>query len=74
MTAGSALNVDNLSPLRKWQAAGFDVKSLGVFRTHYPKGRNFVVTPDTREPYVRKIGDLSVQFAHLAGLRRLLEE
>ena len=58
----------------KWRAAAFDPKSLAIFRAHYPSGRNFVVTPDTREPYRRTAADLSLQFASLTDLRRLLAE
>lgn len=58
----------------KWQAAAFDPKALAVFRGHYPAGRNFVVTPDAREPYVRTLGGLTVRFTNPTDLRRLLEE
>ncbi len=58
----------------KWRAAAFEPRSLAVFRNQYPKGRNFVVTTDTREPYLRRIGDLSVRFTNLTALRRFLEE
>lgn len=57
----------------KWRAAAFDPKSLATFRSHYPAGKNFVVTPDTRESYSRRIGALSVRFTSLTELRGLLD-
>jgi predicted AAA+ superfamily ATPase len=56
----------------KWRASGFDPRGLIAFRTNYPKGRNLVVTPEPREPYGRKIGELDVQFTSLSSLRGLL--
>jgi hypothetical protein len=58
----------------KWRAAGFDPKSLLAFRGHYPNGRNFIVTPETREPYRRKTAGLELQVTNLNDLRLLLTE
>jgi len=57
----------------KWRASSFDPKSLAVFRSQYPAGRNFVVTSDTRESYIRRIGHLPVRFVNISELRRFLE-
>jgi hypothetical protein len=57
----------------KWRAAALDPKALMTFRSLYPKGKTFVVTPDTRESYVRTIGAFDVQFSNLTHLRRRLE-
>jgi len=58
----------------KWRAAAFDPKSLVVFRAHYPRGRNFIVTAETRQPYRRKTDGLELQFTNLNDLRALLTE
>lgn len=57
----------------KWRAAAFDPKGLVTFRSIYPQGRNFVVTPDTREAYDRQTDALDVRFTNLTDLRRSLE-
>lgn len=57
----------------KWRASSFDPKSLAVFRSQYPSGRNFVVTSDTRESYVQRIAQLPVRFVPISDLRRFLE-
>lgn len=40
-----------------------DPESLRVFRELYPKGRNYLVCPGTREPYDRRFGDLVIRVA-----------
>ena len=57
----------------KWRATAFDPKGLVAFRTNYPKGQNLVVTPDTRDPYMRRAGNLDVRFTNLAELRTICE-
>jgi hypothetical protein len=56
----------------KWRASAFDPRSLVTFRNHYPRGRNYVVTSDTRQPYTRKIDGIEVRFTNPGDLRRPL--
>jgi hypothetical protein len=49
----------------------FDPTSLAVFRSLYPEGRNFVVSPHTKTAYQRRYGDLSVNFISIQGIYEL---
>ena len=44
----------------KWDPGAFDCASLQIFRSHYPQGRNFLVTPAGDPGYDRRCGDLMV--------------
>ena len=44
----------------KWNPDRFDPASLKMFRSYYPKGRNFVVSPGAEPAYQRAYGDLVV--------------
>jgi uncharacterized protein len=62
--------VDFVLPLRrdevdaiecKWDPGAFDSTALQRFRGHYPKGRNFLVTPSGDPGYDKRYGDLLVR-------------
>jgi predicted AAA+ superfamily ATPase len=44
----------------KWEARAFDSAALKVFRSYYPKGRNYLVSPSGDPPHVRRYGQLEV--------------
>ncbi|MEI8311718.1 MAG: ATP-binding protein [Verrucomicrobiota bacterium] len=44
----------------KWSANAFDGASLRTFRTLYPKGRNYLVTPSATVAYQKRKGDMDV--------------
>ena len=44
----------------KWDPKSFDPASLRVFRSHYPKGRNYLVTPRVGSSYVKRLHDLEI--------------
>ena len=46
----------------RWKAASYEPDNLRIFRRHYPRGINLVVTSDTVAPYDRTFGDLTVRF------------
>lgn len=52
----------------KWDAAQFDATSLAVFRTHYPSGKNYLVTPQESPPYARRFGALEVAVCNPGGI------
>ena len=52
----------------KWDATAFDSSSLGVFRSHYPKGRNYLVTPLDGRAYARRFGKLDVKVCSPDGI------
>jgi uncharacterized protein len=54
----------------KWDADAFEVRGLAAFRENYPRGRNFVVSPQTVTRYSRKIGGLEVEFLPVAELQQ----
>ena len=45
----------------KWHPGGFDSSSLKIFRSYYPKGRNYLVTPSGEPAYTKRYGQLSVR-------------
>ncbi len=52
----------------KWSPSAFEAAALKVFRTAYPKGRNYLVTPGAERPYEQRIGGLDVTTCTPAGL------
>ena len=45
----------------KWNPAAFDRSALEVFRSHYPKGRNYLVSPSGAPGYNKRYGNLEVR-------------
>jgi predicted AAA+ superfamily ATPase len=45
----------------KWVPSAFDPSALRVFRSHYPKGLNYLATPAAETPYTKRYGDLEVR-------------
>jgi predicted AAA+ superfamily ATPase len=57
----------------KWNAASFTPNALTAFRQRYSPGRNYVVSSDTRRPFDRTYGALSVHFVgidHVAAMAK----
>ena len=52
----------------KWDAGAFDPAALKVFRSHYPKGRNYLVTPLTGPAYLKRFAKLEVSVGNPTGL------
>jgi predicted AAA+ superfamily ATPase len=52
----------------KWDARAFDPSSLAAFRSRYPEGRNYVVTPQSGPAYVRRFGEIEVTICSPEGL------
>ncbi|MBX7209542.1 MAG: ATP-binding protein [Verrucomicrobiaceae bacterium] len=40
----------------KWSSSAFDGQALGVFRSYYPKGRNYLVTPSQAPAFMKRFG------------------
>ncbi len=53
----------------KWDPGAFDSQALKQFRSHYPQGRNFLVTPSGTPGHTRRYGDLEVRICTPSGLR-----
>ncbi len=45
----------------KWHPDSFDASALATFRSFYPKGRNYLVTPSGDPAYNRRYADLEVR-------------
>jgi len=45
----------------KWNPDAFDGSALKIFRTYYPKGRNFLVTPSGNPAYTKRVATLNVR-------------
>jgi len=55
----------------KWSPEAFEPRSLRAFREGYPKGKNLVVCPGTKQAYEQRFGELRVTFCSAAELRIL---
>lgn len=53
----------------KWDARAFDSMALKVFRSYYPKGRNYLITPSAETAYTRSYGELKVTICTPTQLR-----
>ena len=57
-----ALRRDEVDAIQcKWDPAAFDSAALQLFRSYYPKGRNFLVTPSGDAGYDKRYGKLKVR-------------
>ncbi len=56
----------------KWKEQSFDPKNLCLFRSHYPEGKNWIVSSDIDHPYRRKTGNLSLEFMNCGHLKQKL--
>ena len=45
----------------KWNPGAFDSTALKLFRTDYPNGRNFLVTPSGDPAYTKHYGNIAVR-------------
>ncbi len=52
-----------------WNSAAFDSAALAVFRSYYPKGRNYLVTPSGAPAYTKRFGKLEVRVRTPTELR-----
>jgi uncharacterized protein len=53
----------------KWDPASFDSAALKVFRSYYPHGRNYLVTPSGTPARVKRYGALEVRVCTPSDLR-----
>ena len=57
-----ALRRDEVDAIEcKWDPAAFDSSSLALFRSYYPSGRNYLVTPSAPAAYTKRYGRLNVR-------------
>ncbi|MBL68714.1 MAG: ATPase [Verrucomicrobiales bacterium] len=54
----------------KWSTHSFETRGLKAFRDNYPKGRNYLVSPQASKSFVRKLDGLSVKFIASESLRK----
>ncbi len=52
----------------KWNPADFNPASLEVFRSRYPKGKNYLVTPHDGPAHARRSGALQVTVCNPGGI------
>ena len=56
----------------KWNPEAFELRGLGTFRSHYPKGRNFVVSPLNGRGYERMEAGMKISFVSPGELREAM--
>lgn len=52
----------------KWDPSEFEADTLKVFRSRYPRGRNWLITPLLGQPYLRRFDALEVKVCSPDGL------
>jgi uncharacterized protein len=52
----------------KWNPAAFDAAALKVFRSYYPNGQNYLITPRDGPAYVKRFGELEVTLCEPGGI------
>jgi predicted AAA+ superfamily ATPase len=52
----------------KWDANAFDPSALKVFRSHYPKGHNYLVAPLVGPAYRKRVKDMEIRVCNPDGL------
>jgi len=57
----------------KWDPAAFDATALRLFRTYYPKGGNYVISPISGPGYPKRAGGLEVFVSNPEGWKGLLQ-
>jgi uncharacterized protein len=53
----------------KWSTDDFDPSALKTFRTYYPRGENYLLTPSTDVAHRRSVRGLEIEFLPLGSLR-----
>ncbi len=53
----------------KWRPSEFDPAALKVFRSYYPKGDNYLVSPVAGEAYQKRFGNLTVTVCNPSGIK-----
>jgi predicted AAA+ superfamily ATPase len=53
----------------KWNPAAFEPRGLAAFRENYPRGRNYVVSPQVTAAYTRQAGGLEIRYIPISRLR-----
>jgi predicted AAA+ superfamily ATPase len=53
----------------KWNPDAFDPAALKVFRTHYPEGHNYIITPSGQPTRTRMYGDIKVTICTPSDLK-----
>ncbi|MBM4080873.1 MAG: DUF4143 domain-containing protein, partial [Planctomycetes bacterium] len=54
----------------KWNPQDFDPAALKVFRSYYPGGRNYLVSPVNAPPYAKRMADQEVTVCNPSHLRQ----
>lgn len=54
----------------KWDPAAFDSSALRTFRSHYPNGTNYLISPIQGPAYLRRSGNMEIRVSDLEGLPR----
>ncbi len=64
-----ARNRDEVDAIEcKWDPGAFDPTAMQMFRTWYPTGRNYLLTPSGATAYTRRYGKLEVKIATPSAL------
>ena len=56
----------------KWSGDAFEPKGLKAFREGYPKGKNWLVTSQTRPAFTRSVAGLELTSVGIEGLREAM--
>jgi len=58
----------------KWDARQFDPAAMKVFRSYYPRGKNYLLSPLTVPGYTKKVAGLDIYVCNPDGWEKYVEE
>jgi predicted AAA+ superfamily ATPase len=58
----------------KWDPIQFDATAMKVFRSYYPRGKNYLLSPLTITGYTKKVSGLDIYVCNPDGWQKYLEE
>jgi predicted AAA+ superfamily ATPase len=53
----------------KWSSRAFDGGALGIFRSYYPKGKNYLLTPSNAPAHLKRFGEHEVLVCNPSALK-----
>lgn len=56
----------------KWSSKAFDGGALDVFRSYYPKGKNYLLTPSAAPAHLKRFGEHEVLVCNPSALKNVI--
>lgn len=56
----------------KWDPTAFEPGALQIFRSYYPKGRNYLLVPSATPSYMRRFGQVEIRVCEPTELKGMV--